>query len=135
ALEAFPGTILLVSHDRALVDAVAERTLAVEGSTLRSYEGGWADLVRARAEREARPPPRPPRAKKAPATGRETRRRDPLAALEAEIEAQEALVATIEAKLAVDWTDVDAIAAHRRARDDLQELLARWEALFDGVAG
>ncbi|MBD0290557.1 MAG: ABC-F family ATP-binding cassette domain-containing protein [Thermoleophilia bacterium] len=135
ALEAFPGTILLVSHDRALVDAVAERTLAVEGSTLRSYEGGWADLVRARAEREAQPPPRPPRARKVPATGGERRRPDPLAALEAEIEAQEALVATIEAKLAVDWTDVDAIAAHRRARDELQELLVRWEALFDGVAG
>ena len=34
ALEAFPGTILLISHDRALLDAVAHRTLAVE-------EGGW----------------------------------------------------------------------------------------------
>jgi len=57
ALEAFPGTILLVSHDRALLDAVAERTIAVEEHELRSYEGGWADLVRTRtraAEAEAR---------------------------------------------------------------------------------
>ena len=53
ALEAFPGTILLVSHDRALLDAVAERTLAIEDESLRSYDGGWADLVRARTEREA----------------------------------------------------------------------------------
>jgi ATP-binding cassette subfamily F protein 3 len=30
ALEAFPGTVLLVSHDRALLDAVARRTLAIE---------------------------------------------------------------------------------------------------------
>src|SRR5436190_2414517 len=30
ALEAFPGTVLLVSHDRALLDAVAQRTLAIE---------------------------------------------------------------------------------------------------------
>ena len=30
ALEAFPGTVLLVSHDRALLDAVADRLLAVE---------------------------------------------------------------------------------------------------------
>src|SRR5207342_2328336 len=51
ALEAFPGTILLVSHDRALLDAVAERTLAIENGGLRSYDGGWADLVRARTER------------------------------------------------------------------------------------
>ena len=48
ALEAFPGAILLVSHDRALLDAVAERTVAIEERALRSYDGGWADLVRAR---------------------------------------------------------------------------------------
>src|SRR4029079_1515144 len=42
ALEAFPGTVLLVSHDRALIDAVAERTLAVEDRTINGYEGGGA---------------------------------------------------------------------------------------------
>src|SRR5207344_676199 len=52
ALEAFPGTILLVSHDRALLDAVAERTLAVENLGLGGYEGGWADYLRIRGERE-----------------------------------------------------------------------------------
>jgi hypothetical protein len=42
----FPGTILLVSHDRALVDAVAERTLAVEDrDDQRSYDGCWAEYV------------------------------------------------------------------------------------------
>src|SRR3954447_18867225 len=54
ALEAFPGTILLVSHDRALLDAVARRTLAIEDRQLRSYEGGWAEYVRLRDERNAR---------------------------------------------------------------------------------
>src|SRR6266536_5943256 len=53
ALEAFPGTILLVSHDRALLDAVAERTLAIDDGALRSYDGGWADYVRVRDERLA----------------------------------------------------------------------------------
>ena len=33
ALEAFPGTVLLVSHDRAVLDAVARRTLAIEDGT------------------------------------------------------------------------------------------------------
>src|SRR5204862_5902394 len=37
ALEAFPGTVLLVSHDRALLDAVARRTLAIEEGMLRAY--------------------------------------------------------------------------------------------------
>ncbi len=61
ALDAFPGVILLVSHDRALLDAVAERTVAIEEKTLRSYDGGWADLVRAarRSLHRPRPTPRP----------------------------------------------------------------------------
>jgi ATP-binding cassette subfamily F protein 3 len=51
ALLAFPGAILLVSHDRALLDAVGSRTVAVEERALHSYEGGWAEYVRAREER------------------------------------------------------------------------------------
>src|SRR3954464_5554906 len=54
ALEAFPGTVLLVSHDRALLDAVAQRTLAVEDATIRSYDGGWADYIRRRDELAAK---------------------------------------------------------------------------------
>ena len=53
ALEAFPGTMLLVSHDRAMLDAVPDRLVAIEDGVLRSYDGGWADLVRERDEREA----------------------------------------------------------------------------------
>ena len=51
ALRAFPGAILLVSHDRALLDAVGTRTLAVEEGTLHSYVGGWPEYVRVREER------------------------------------------------------------------------------------
>src|SRR3954466_1593869 len=71
ALEAFPGTVLLVSHDRALLDAVAERTLAIEDKRLNSYDGGWADYVRAQEAQETppapppkRPTPKPERAKR-----------------------------------------------------------------------
>src|SRR5580765_4701045 len=62
ALDAFPGTVLLVSHDRALLAAVARRTLAVEDGTIRSYEGGWADYT----TRQAEPPPAPEPARKPP---------------------------------------------------------------------
>ena len=55
ALEAFPGTVLLVSHDRALLDAVAERTIAIEDLRLNSYDGGWAEYVRQREARNAPP--------------------------------------------------------------------------------
>ncbi len=48
ALAEFKGSVLLVSHDRALLDAVGNRTVAIEDGTLRSYVGGWAEYVRAR---------------------------------------------------------------------------------------
>jgi ATP-binding cassette subfamily F protein 3 len=155
ALEAFPGTVLLVSHDRALLDAIADRTLAIEDGTLRGYDGGWADYVRRRLERETSPlrevktrrepkpaakrPVRasgpvegvrgnrevPPTDKKAPARPSELDR------LEAEIAGREAEIAELERRLALDWTDVDTLAAHRAARDDLDALLARWEQVFE----
>ncbi len=59
ALRAYQGAVLLVSHDRALLDAVGTRTVAVEGSALRSYTGGWPEYVRVREERRltgTRPP-------------------------------------------------------------------------------
>jgi ATP-binding cassette, subfamily F, member 3 len=50
ALLGFTGAILLVSHDRALLDAVGSRTVAVEEGKLQSYTGGWAEYVRVRDE-------------------------------------------------------------------------------------
>ncbi|MGI8439554.1 MAG: ABC-F family ATP-binding cassette domain-containing protein [Thermoleophilaceae bacterium] len=52
ALRGYQGAVLLVTHDRALLDAVGTRTVAVEDGTLRSYEGGWAEYLRLREERE-----------------------------------------------------------------------------------
>jgi ATP-binding cassette subfamily F protein 3 len=56
ALRAFPGAILLVSHDRALLDAVGTRTIAVEERSLRSYVGGLPEYVRVRDELRAAGP-------------------------------------------------------------------------------
>jgi ATP-binding cassette subfamily F protein 3 len=139
ALDAFPGTVLLVSHDRALLDAIAERTLAIEDRELRAYDGGWAELLRVREERAQRaeapsntvlqakaaaPKPKPePKPKR--------RRTSALELIEAEIAVREAEVAELEKKLAEDWTDVDVLAAHKRSRDALTALLQRWEQLFD----
>jgi ATP-binding cassette subfamily F protein 3 len=135
ALEAFPGTVLLVSHDRALLDAVAERTLAIEDGTIRAYDGGWADLVRSRAERrEETKDERPAKAPKPPPPEQRKTRPDPLAGIEREIEAKERRIGELEERLAADWSDVDTIAAHRLAREELQTLLARWEALLEEVA-
>src|SRR5918999_1145477 len=108
ALEAFPGTVLLVSHDRALLDAIADRTLALEDGTIRSYDGGWADYVARRDEREAAATePEAPRPKKEKPKRVEPRRPSELEQLEAEIAARESAIAELERKLADDWSDVD----------------------------
>jgi ATP-binding cassette subfamily F protein 3 len=53
ALKGFEGALLLVTHDRALLDAVGTRTVALEHRTLRSYLGGWAEYSRVREARKA----------------------------------------------------------------------------------
>jgi ATP-binding cassette, subfamily F, member 3 len=60
ALQSFPGSLLLVSHDRALLDAVGSRTVAIEDYTLHSYVGGWPEYWRVREERKAAGAPQPP---------------------------------------------------------------------------
>jgi ATP-binding cassette, subfamily F, member 3 len=68
ALLAYEGSLLLVSHDRALLEAVGTRTVAVQDGTLRSYTGGWQEYLRVREERrlaERAPPRRAPAPKPA----------------------------------------------------------------------
>jgi ATP-binding cassette subfamily F protein 3 len=131
ALEAFPGTVLLVSHDRALLDAVAHRTLAIENSGLRSYEGGWAELIRRREEKAKaeEPPPKP--VKKPKPVAAKPKGPTRLELLEADIARQEERVAELERRLADDWGNADLLRDHRAARDELKALLARWEQLFE----
>src|ERR671931_814374 len=132
ALEAFPGTVLLVSHDRAVLDAVAGRLLAVEDGRIASYAGGWADYVRAQERDESAPPPTPkPKAEKPkrPPKPKPT----PLELVEAEVARAEERVAELERRLAEDWSDAELVAAHRAARDDLAALISRWEALFEAT--
>ena len=134
ALEAFPGTVLIVSHDRALLDAVPDRIVAVEELGLRSYGGGWADLTRERGAETAIPPEPVEEKKRAPQPRPRAERRAPseLELVEAQIAATEARVSELEGELAVDWANMDVLSAHRAARDELKTLLGRWELLFEG---
>jgi len=131
ALEAFPGTVLLVSHDRALLDAVAERLLSVEERRIVSYTGGFADYARAQTADEPPPPEPPPKPRRERPARPVKPQPTPLELVEAEVARAEARVAELEAKLAADWTDMDLLTAHREARADLEALLRRWETLFE----
>src|SRR4051794_11394344 len=53
ALSAFEGAVILVSHDRALLEAIGTRTIVCEDGELRSFPTGWVAYRREREEREA----------------------------------------------------------------------------------
>jgi ATP-binding cassette subfamily F protein 3 len=128
ALQSFQGSLLLVTHDRALLDAVGTRTVAIEDHRLNSYAGGWGEYARLREERKARGEsptsalpapapapkpsgPKPPAAKapvngdgdgasRKPAGGPSKNRRREQAKLERAVEDAEAALATLEDELA-----------------------------------
>ena len=53
--------------------------------------------------------------------------------IETSIQARELELAELEQRLAEDWGDVETLATHKVARDDLQALLERWEQLFESA--
>lgn len=52
-LLSFSGAVVLVTHDRYLLEAVATRIVEVEDGETVAYEGTYADFLVARAERQA----------------------------------------------------------------------------------
>src|SRR6056297_2845398 len=52
-LQRYPGTLLLISHDRDFIDATCERILHIEQQSLQTYKGNYSDFERLRAERLA----------------------------------------------------------------------------------
>jgi len=49
----FEGAVLLITHDRWLLNGVVSRTLEVADGNVYSYKGGWEDFLLAREERRA----------------------------------------------------------------------------------
>ena len=110
ALGEYQGAVILVSHDRALLEAVGTRTVVCEGGELRSHDTGWAEYQRARdereaAEREALSPAAPAKSGKAARGGRRSdgpskNALQKIKRLERAIEAAEAELRQVEDELA-----------------------------------
>ena len=50
-LQHYPGTLLMISHDRDFIDATCGRILQIEQQQLQAYKGNYSDFERQRAER------------------------------------------------------------------------------------
>ncbi len=155
ALQAFDGAVLLVSHDRALLDAVGSRTVAFEDGRLRSYDGGWAEYARVREERReaaaaagaaAKQERRAARRERPPegaASGNGAGRRERtgpskneqrrIADLERQVERAESDLRQLEDELAdpAMWSSPSRTerntARHEKAKRAVEEAYARWE--------
>jgi len=148
ALGAFDGTVVIVSHDRALIDAVATHTLSIEDGRAVLRAGGYADLLRAREAPQA--PPAPPSPARRPRGRRRLSEKDPeprrspareVQRLEGEIARVEAGIAEVEAALAdpAVLADREAVAArgeeHRLLQEELAWLMREWERAAEAAAG
>ena len=153
ALAGYAGTLLFISHDRSLIEALATRVVEVRDGTLTDHLGGYASWRRfaeraaapdapvaaaataadaGAAERERRIARREGEKEMARRLARERRR---LAALEQEIADSEARLEELGARLAAPelWRDGAAARAleaeHEALREGLAQRYGEWEAL------
>ena len=148
----FPGTILLVSHDRYLIDALATQIWSVSEGQLGVFQGSWSEYVewRERAKEEAkrkeddrakaREPGKGPRVPTASQKqeirsqkSTERKRAARLAELEAAIEALEKRQAELSQDLETAGADIARVRElgleYTEVDNELATKLAEWESL------
>jgi len=109
ALREYEGTIILVSHDRYLLDRIPNRIFALEDGVLETYKGKYSDYLRISSMKEPEEPKIKPSSegeiKFGQATynkGREQRREQ--ARLRKELADTEASISLLEKEIAdIDW--------------------------------
>lgn len=139
----FPGTVLLVSHDRAFLNDVVTSTLAFEGDgRVKEYDGGYDDYLRQRPSdapesaavaASAPRPTTPPKERARKLSNKERRELDVLPSRIETLEADRRRLHETMADPNFYRQDGDAIANARARLDALEKELAnayeRWETL------
>jgi len=161
AIEGYDGTVILVSHDRALLSALTTRIWALEGGRIVDFPGGFDEWEAARREREAaaaaraaeeearrREAERARQRSKQDEAARRARREEERAARRA-LESIEARIAELEARVGeltgeledprLYETPEGALRAHalqaelQSVQRELEAELAKWEAAAELV--
>ncbi len=153
-LQDYPGTVILVSHDRAFLDNVVTQSIVFAGEgRLMEFPGGYADWLgwrdrQAAAEKSAPRPAPSAQAKPAPAPAAKPKKAGLSYKEQKELEALPEAIAALEneqASLAeamadpANFADAARIAGlHQRSteiEEALLDKLARWEELEAKAAG
>ena len=139
-LDGWPGTLVVVSHDRYFLERVTEHVVALLGDGAVSFLGGGVDeyLDRVRAARRAPAPRSQAAGSPAAAAGERTARKE-LQRLERQLDRLTARAADLTAELAANATDYEkltSLGADLRAtqaeKSDLEERWLTVAAQFDG---
>ncbi|MBY5163546.1 ABC-F family ATP-binding cassette domain-containing protein [Salsipaludibacter albus] len=153
ALSAYPGTLLLITHDRHVLRNVVDRVVEVRDGRVTAHRGSWDDWVAARGAQPAVTPqsrpartdgPAPadeggdPRARRRAARARERHER---AVQEAEraVTAAEADVATLVRAMAADgfWDDEQrartVVVGLDAAKDRAARAMRTWERAVEAL--
>jgi ATP-binding cassette subfamily F protein 3 len=140
ALSAYEGAVILVSHDRALLEAVGSRTIVCEDGRLESHPCGWAEYQRRRDESEEveaavlaaeKRSNKGPRRRRPGAAAKSAERK--ASRLAEEVEAAETELQAIEEELSdpAAWStpakSERASERHEAAKRKLADLYERWE--------
>ena len=146
ALRDYDGTMLLVSHDRYLLNKIATRIIEVTPSGIKSYDGSFDDYLAAKElEAEAKAATAPPEPKKEQKKQYRTkeqrsadaRRKQEIKELEDGIEALESEIGGIEEdiqspEIAADYAKMSELCRRLdEAKAELEEMMERWVGLED----
>ena len=142
-LERFDGTLLIVSHDRYLVDALATQIWELRDGRLHVFKGTYAELMEAREREEpARTPApggraQPADRRQASPNGKGSGRSQNISTLETRIAETEEAMARLERDLQAGGESGNLMEVRRAAecyaatRAELDELMTEWLALAD----
>ena len=135
-LQGFPGPILIVSHDRFLLDKLAESIFEVRGDgEIHRFTGNWTDWQAKRRAEEALSPkaekPKPaaerPRERKLKFTFKEQREFETIDADLAELEAQITACQTEQESCGSDYVKLQELQARQAELEAaLEEKTERW---------
>lgn len=148
-LQTYPGTLILVSHDRRFLDNVVTEVLAPEGKGLwREYVGGYSDWqhykpkeepIEKKEEPDAKPVSRKPRQTKIKLTYKENKELESLPEQLMQLEAQrDALLAAMSAPDYYTTHSAQEIKEQNETVQQLEEQInlgyQRWEELEEKKA-